>query len=387
MGKVFNVTGACNPKYHYMVNIEQRLQDIKQLVDAGNYFAINRARQYGKTTTLSALADYLREEYIVVYLDFQMLGNEDFVSEASFVSAFARELMVEIAGEDRVSEQMRRKLEAFTIPDKYSGRLSSLFLQLSEWCAQSRQAIVLMINEVDSASNNQVFLDFLAQLRGYFLARTTKGRATFQSVILAGVYNIKNLKLKVNPDTEHKLNSPWNIATDFTLDMSFNQYGIAGMLQEYEADHHTGMDIDGMAQLLYDYTSGYPYLVSRLCKIMDEQLAVSAETGKKAWTKEVFLEAVRILLSENNSLFESLIHKLMDFPELKQMIHDLLFNGKDISNTVGLQAIENAVMFGFVKIEGGMVVIANRIFETLLYNLFLASPQLQQSELYKAACY
>ncbi len=31
--------------------------------------------------------------------------------------------------------------------------------------------IVLMIDEVDSASNNQVFIDFLAQLRGYYLDR------------------------------------------------------------------------------------------------------------------------------------------------------------------------------------------------------------------------
>jgi hypothetical protein len=28
-----------------------------------------------------------------------------------------------------------------------------------------------MVEEVDSASNNQVFLDFLAQLRGYYIHR------------------------------------------------------------------------------------------------------------------------------------------------------------------------------------------------------------------------
>lgn len=151
-----------------------------------------------------------------------MLGNEDFLSEASFVSAFTKEVLIEIAAESRVSEEIRAKLSEYTVPDIHNGRLSALFLQLSEWCAKSEQAIVLIIDEVDSASNNQVFLDFLAQLRGYFLARTTRGRATFQSVVLAGVYNIKNLKLKANPDTEHKLNSPWNIATDFTMDMSFD---------------------------------------------------------------------------------------------------------------------------------------------------------------------
>lgn len=57
MAKSFNVTGACNPELHYMVNIDDRLQIIKRMIDRGNYFTINRARQYGKTTTLGALGN------------------------------------------------------------------------------------------------------------------------------------------------------------------------------------------------------------------------------------------------------------------------------------------------------------------------------------------
>ena len=48
MGKCFNVTGACDPQLHYMVDIKDRLAEIKELVDDGAYFTINRARQYGK---------------------------------------------------------------------------------------------------------------------------------------------------------------------------------------------------------------------------------------------------------------------------------------------------------------------------------------------------
>ena len=39
--------------------------------------------------------------------------------------------------------------------------------------------------------------------------------------ILVGVCDIKNLKRKLRPDEEHKDNSPWNIAADFDIDMSF----------------------------------------------------------------------------------------------------------------------------------------------------------------------
>ena len=52
MPKYFNTTAICRPKEHYMVDITEKLKQIKRMVDAGQYFTINRARQYGKTTTL-----------------------------------------------------------------------------------------------------------------------------------------------------------------------------------------------------------------------------------------------------------------------------------------------------------------------------------------------
>ena len=47
------------------------------MIDAGQYFTINRARQYGKTTTLAALAKYLIQDYVVVSLDFQLMSHKD----------------------------------------------------------------------------------------------------------------------------------------------------------------------------------------------------------------------------------------------------------------------------------------------------------------------
>ena len=52
-----------------MVDISFRLKQIERYVERGEYLAINRARQYGKTTTLKALKRYLIKEYIVISLD------------------------------------------------------------------------------------------------------------------------------------------------------------------------------------------------------------------------------------------------------------------------------------------------------------------------------
>lgn len=62
------------------------------MIDRGDYFTINRGRQYGKTTIIRALASYLSEDYFVISMDFQFVSHSDFVSESAFVRGFAREL-------------------------------------------------------------------------------------------------------------------------------------------------------------------------------------------------------------------------------------------------------------------------------------------------------
>lgn len=90
-------------------------------------------------------------------------------------------------------------------------------------------------------------------------------------------------------------------------------------------------------------------------------------------------------MNEKNTLFESLIRKLHDYPELKNVLYLLLFQGQEILYNPDDMAIDTALMFGFVKIEDGLVLIANRIFETRLYNMFLSLPEAKEQELYKSA--
>ena len=382
MAKIFNVTADCKSNLHYMVDITEKLIAIKKMIDAGQYFTINRARQYGKTTTLRKLKTFLAKEYIVVNLDFQRLGYASFETEQMFVEAFSNELIMSV---DVLPEKISLELEKFTIDDLKKCTFQKLFQVLSKWCKFSEKPIVLIIDEVDSASNNQVFLDFLAQLRADYIDRDV--RATFQSVILAGVYDIKNLKRKMRLDEVHKVNSPWNIASDFNVDMSFSKREIKTMLEDYEKDYQIGMDIDYISSLLFDYTSGYPFLVSRICKLMDEIVFGTEifQTKKSVWTKAGILEAVKLLLTEKNTLFESLEGKLVQYPRLKQIIYSILFGGQTIVYNVFDEDVNMAMMFGFIKKEKGTIQVANRIFEILLYNYFLTSTEAQTTAIFKAA--
>ncbi len=360
MERYFNITGACNPKEHYMVNLNSRLSEIKKMVDAGKYFVINRGRQYGKTTTLKALKRHLQNEYIVVNLDFQGLSAADFKAEEAFVKAFARELWMNREVRNFMSDDIQSEIKK--MKSSSSHVIADLFMCISEWCIESKRPIVMLIDEVDQASNNQVFLDFLAQLRRYYLNRSDT--TTFQSVILAGVHDIRNLRQKIRSDTEHRHNSPWNIASSFDIDMSFSPDDIMGMLTDYENDHHTGMDIVSISQLIYDYTSGYPVLVSSICKLIDEKY--------QDWTKNSVIASAKELITEKMPLIESLINKLEDNDNLRKMLHSMLFHGKKYLYNAYDSVIGYAIMYGFVKNQEGIMIIANRIFETVIYDWFIS---------------
>lgn len=66
------------------------------------------------------------------------------------------------------------------------------------------------------------------------------------AVILAGVYDIKNMRLKLRQEEERQYNSRWNIAANFDIDMSFSVQQISEMLREYEEDNRTGMDVEAV---------------------------------------------------------------------------------------------------------------------------------------------
>ena len=362
----FNTTGICYPEDHYMVNIDSRIDEIEKAVAKGEYITINRGRQYGKTTTLYHLAEKLRENYVVFSISFESMGEAEFKDIESLSFAFADAFKSAIDYEETLANDLviNAISEVVANADDYKIKpkvLSDLIIKINK---NSSKPIVLII--VDNASNYESFIELLRMLRSKYLKRVQL--PTFQSVILAGVYDIKNLKLKVRPDSDHQYNSPWNIAVAYTTDMSLPTDGINQMLQEYESDHHTGMDTALMSQMITDYTSGYPFFVSRVCQLIDEQ--------NFSWDKEGVQNAVKMLLKEKNTFFDDLTKKLEDFPNMKTMLKEMLFNGLEANYNIYNRHVSIAAMFNYIADNNGKVKISNRIIETWLYNLFMDEKEL-----------
>lgn len=105
MAKKFCITGTCVPEKNYMVDISGRIDRItKDYIEQGQYFTINRARQYGKTTTLFLLERKLREDYLVLSLSFEA-ADEYFESLTSLAEGLV--LILENVFGNRM---LRRKL-------------------------------------------------------------------------------------------------------------------------------------------------------------------------------------------------------------------------------------------------------------------------------------
>ena len=379
----FNTTALCVPSKHYMVDPAPKVAQIRKLIDTGKYFSINRGRQYGKTTTLSALRNALQGEDVVLYLDFQGIGASGFNTEEKFVQELSRLIWNRRRIDRGISQEVLDKLKAWKDEREPIVRLGELFDLLTDWCEQCDKDIVLIIDEVDSASNNQVFLDFLAQLRDKYISRDRDGIRTFQSVILAGVTDVKHPKSQIRDQGEHKQNSPWNIAADFMVDMSLSEPGIRGMLDEYEADHHAGMDTATIARQIRECTNGYPFLVSRICQLVDERVVPKVGMAA-AWTRDGLDKAIGLLLAENNTLFQSLTKNLNNYPELKAAIRSVLMEGSRIPYSPDQQDIAQLEMYGLIRDDNNTVRIANQIFETMLYNLFLSDEELQTNAFTRA---
>jgi len=363
MARVFNVTGTCIPAENYMVDITTKLVQIKAMVDRREYFVINRGRQYGKTTTLSELEKFLADEYLVISISFEGLGLLAFESETRFCQQFLK-IIQKALKFSSVCERYQKAWQNDTVEG-----FEDLGDHITDMCENKK--IVLMIDEVDKSSNNVVFLNFLSKLRSKFLAARNGKDFSFHSVILAGVTDIRNIKLKLTQEGRHTLgvsetstyNSPWNIASAFKVDMSFSIDEIASMLKDYEVDYQTGMQIEQIAKEIYDYTKGYPVLVAGICKNIDEDL-------NKDWTVVGVRRATKLLLKEKGPLFDNLNKNLDMNVELSNFLYSIVILGARRAFNIQNPLVELAAQYGYVAEGEQGLEISNKIFKTYLIDYY-----------------
>ena len=370
MAKKFNITGNCRPAKHYMADVSDKLAKTLDMIEMGEYFIINRPRQYGKTTMLYAIERVLmqRGSYIVFNISFEGIGDEIFEAESKFSPSFIRllEEQAEIFNPD-LADMIQVHLQKVD-------SLESLSKALTQILTSIKKEVILMIDEVDKSSNNQLFVSFLAMLRNKFLGQDKI--KTFHSVVLAGVHDVKSLKLKLRPEDETKYNSPWNIAEDFTIDMNLQPFEIKPMLDEYAKDKGVKMDTQNIAEQLFYYTSGYPFLVSKLCKMLDEKAIVLNNAAE--WTSEDLETAVKKLVTESNTNFDNLIKNLENNEVLYDLVYQVAIDNESLSFNIHNPTTNLALLHGIVVNKNGKIAIHNKVYNELITNYMANKMEIKQ---------
>lgn len=326
------------------------------MVARGFYFVINRPRQYGKTTTLNLLTKKLKDQYIVIYVSLEGVGDRIFVSEELFCSTIFDFFADGIQFVNPEAAKLLRKHQKNICDFLSLGRGITNFLQEVE------QEVVLIIDEVDKSINHPTFLKFLGLLRTKYLSRNAGADLAFKSVILSGVHDIRNLKLAIRDEKETRYNSPRNIAAKFNLQMSFTADEIAAMLQDYSRDQELDFEIDLISKEIYKLPNGYPYLVSDLCLVIDEDLG-------RNWTLSGVHEAAKQILREKSTFFDDLIKNIENNPDLKSLVFEMLVEGRKIN--FNPDAYEKGIMYGLFDEKEGRLEIHNILFEERIYNYLL----------------
>ncbi len=375
MTREFNVTGTCFPHLHYMADISVKFDTAINLVKKGKYFAINRPRQYGKTTMLYLLSDALRksDEYIVFNTSFEGIGDTIFNDEPTFASGFVRVLArYATAYAPNLADWIRKESEKITNLEMVADFITELVIKADK-------KIILLIDEVDKSSNNQLFVSFLAMLRNKYLERATF--PTFHSIVLAGLYDVKSLRLKLGLNEEAKYNSPWNIAADFNVVMELQANEIVPMLEDYAQEQNVTMDFQAVADALFYYTSGYPFLVSALCKIVDED--IMSKKMERVWTEfDIETAADKLIKAERSTTnFDTLIKNLENNADLYRIVYQLVIENEPFNYNIHDPIIHYGFQHGIFK-NGTGLRIQNRIYHEIIANYMTSKTMTSGQSLY-----
>lgn len=361
MEKEFNVTGSCNPEFHFVVDTGDKINRMANLIEKGKYFTINRPRQYGKSTSLEYIERrFANGDYFIISITFESMSAIDFSSEKNFIREFSRQLN-RIFNKHKLQALVEfiREIEGI----ETFGQLDDFITGLVELAGKPT---VLLIDEVDKSSDNQLFLNFLALLRSKYLTRHKY--PTFHSVILAGVHDVKTLKLKFPADEERKYNSPWNIAADFNVDLTFTPGEIVTMLEDYSVYTGITFDVAALSDRLYYYTAGHPFLVSKLCKMVDEEI-LPGRPGQ-AWSVEHIDQAFKLLVRDNYTTtnFDDMIKNLENNRELYDLVFRLIMDGEKKTFCISNPVIMFGASLGILADDTGSITIHNKVYMQRIYN-------------------
>ncbi len=284
-----------------MLSSEQRLSQVRDLIDEQLYFVIHAPRQTGKTTLLRNLSR-------------QLTGEGKYAAMTISLESFTRPDV------DRMMPQVLSKLEydsCFQLPvelrppdsDKFISKPDvALTSYLSTWSNKITRPLILFLDEIDSLPG-VVLLSILRQLRDGYTSRP----APFpQSVALVGLKDVRDYKIQVRKDSASLgTASPFNIKARSLTMRNFMEDEVFDLLEQHTHDTGQKFETEASAEI-FRLTQGQPWLTNALAAQLVTDYDALVKDRSCSVTKTDVIKAREILIERRDTHLDSLVDKLQE---------------------------------------------------------------------------
>ncbi len=308
MARSFNTAHANNAAENYTLPPLARLPpDVEQLAHDKFYFVLHAPRQSGKTTTVMALAEKLRQDgrYAVVFCT---------VEDARAVHDVGEVVQLVVDSLRSASDKLpATDAPPAEPPDAPQVPRNRLYRFLKAWAQACPRPLVLFIDEIDCLENDGL-ISVLSQLRkGY--AERPKGFP--HSVCIFGMRDVRDYKVATGGSTTLGTSSPFNIKRESITLATFTRCEIAELYGQHTAETGQGFTEDAIDRALL-WTGGQPHLVNALANDI---------VAKQQWTATIDVPQIdaakeRIVLQWGTH-FDSLMARLRE-DRVRRVIQPLL---------------------------------------------------------------
>ena len=349
MPRFFNTAGPCKAEDHYMLPPEDRLPDVRDLIDNKLYFVVHAPRQVGKTTAFSHLARALTSEgryaALLATCETGQTAGDDV--EAGVMAVIHS---IESQAEIYLPEELRP-------PSMSYGDIAPntrLGLLLRKWAEHCPRPVLLFLDEIDALMDASL-ISVLRQIRGRYGNRP----GSFpQSIALIGLRDVRDYKIRYRPEQSSLgTASPFNIKVKSLTLRDFTADEVAALYRQHTEESGQEFSDEAM-ELAFELTRGQPWLVNALAfqitweDIKDRSVTITA----------AHMEAAReTLIERRDTHLDSLVDKLRE-DRVRRVIEPLLAGTGLSVNEEDIRYVED---LGLISTRGQLQ-IANPIYQDII---------------------
>ena len=324
--RFFNTAGPVRAEDHYAIPPLKRgnVGEILQLIRDRQYFVLHAPRQTGKTSALIALRDLLNSgggalsgaggfRCVNVNVEVGQVARDD-------TAEGVRAILSGLASSARLLGDDFPKRTWPGIFER-SGPNDALKDLLIEWCLANPTPLVLLIDEIDSLVGDTL-LSVLRQLRAGYEHRP---RGFPQSIVLCGVRDIRDYRIKSSSGEVIAGGSPFNVAAKSLRLGDFTRKETRHLMVQHISE--TGQRFTPAARkAVWEQTKGQPWLVNALCSGACFDSEAKRDRSRTIGVEDINDAREELILSRRTHL-DQLAHKLEE-ERVRRVVEPILAGGE-----------------------------------------------------------